>query len=320
MSDFIQQDPQEGSAATEKTEVWLFFDRDQVYISFRCWESYPERLVASEMRRDNQTVLAGNDNLGFIFDMFYDRRDSAFFTVNPLGGRSDGQVTNERQYNPDWNPVWDLAVGRFEGGWTIEAAIPFKSLRYRPGRAQIWSFNVRRINRWKNEISNLTRLPASRGIAAIMQTSLSATVVGLEAPPGSKNLEVKPYAISDLTSDLAATPKLSNDLGGDVGVDVKYGVTQNLTADFTYNTDFAQVEADEQQINLTRYNLFFPEKREFFLENQGTFAFGGAATGGGQAATPSDTPILFYSRRIGLNQGRAVPIQVGGRLTGRLGS
>ena len=318
MSDFIQQDPQEGSAATEKTEVWLLFDRDQIYVSVRCWESHPEQLVATEMRRDNSTVFAGSDNIGFILDTFYDRRNSDFFTVNPIGGRSDGQVTNEVLYNGAWNPIWDVAVGRFEGGWTIEAAIPFKSLRYRPGRAQIWGFNVRRINLWKNEISNLTGLPASRGIAAIMQTSLAATVVGLEAPAGSRNLEIKPYAISNLTSDLTAAPKISNDVGGDVGVDVKYGVTQNLTADFTYNTDFAQVEADEQQINLTRFNLFFPEKREFFLENQGTFAFGGVAAGG-QMGGAGDTPILFHSRRIGLDQGRAVPIEAGGRLTGRLG-
>ena len=117
-------------------------------------------------------------------------------------------------------------------------------------------------------------------------------------PPGSKNLDIKPYVASNLTTDRTATPGASNDVDGDFGLDVKYGITQNLTADFTYNTDFAQVEADEQQVNLTRFSLFFPEKREFFLENQGTFAFGGATTSG----TASDTPMLFYSRRIGLHQ------------------
>ena len=117
-----------------------------------------------------------------------------------------------------------------------------------------------------------------------------------------------------MTTDVGASPRISNDVGGDV----KYGVTQSLTADFTFNSDFAQVEADEQQVNLTRFSLFFPEKREFFLENQGTFGFGGVRTSGRQASL-SDTPVLFYSRRIGLNQGRVVPIQVGGRLTGRIG-
>ena len=317
ISDFVQVEPQEGTPATEKTDVWITFDRDYVYVSFRCWESEPTRVVANEMRRDGGALWQGNDIVGFLFDTFYDRRNSLQFIVNPIGGRSDAQVTNERQWNGDWNPIWDVKTGRFEGGWTVEAALPFKSLRYRPGRTQIWGFNAMRTNRWKNEISFVTPIPNALGQRGLNQPSLAATVVGLEAPSGSRNLEIKPYAISDLTSNHAVTPKVSNDVSGDLGFDAKYGLTQNLTADFTYNTDFAQVEADEQQVNLTRFSLFFPEKREFFLENQGTFSFGGAATNGWMG--PSDTPILFYSRRIGLNGGRVVPIEVGGRMTGRLG-
>ena len=316
ISDFIQQEPREGEPATERTEVWLAFDRDNIYVSFRCWESQPERVVANEMRRDSGNIWGGNDIVSFMFDTFYDWRNSFNFTVNAIGGRQDGLVANERQWNGDWNTIWDVKAVRFEGGWTVEAAIPFKSLRYRPGRAQIWGFNVLRTNRWKNEASYITRIPAPRGQQGLFQGSLAATVVGLEAPSGSRNLEIKPYAIADLTTDRNAAPKVSNDPGGDLGFDVKYGLTQNLTADFTYNTDFAQVEADEQQVNLTRFNLFFPEKREFFLENQGTFAFGGASAGFGGGG---DTPILFYSRRIGLDQGREVPIELGGRLTGRIG-
>src|SRR5262249_19083534 len=191
--------------------------------------------------------------------------------------------------------------------------------RYRPGRTQIWGFNLERYNRWKNEESFLTRIPASFGWSrAFMQVSFSATLVGLEVPSGSKDLEIKPYVVSDLKSDLTVEPRISNALGSNGGLDVKYGLTQNLIVDFTYRTDFAQVEADQQQINLTRFNLFFPEKRDFFLENQGTFAFGGALTSGAQAST-SDTPILFYSRRIGLNLGAVVPLEEGERLTGRLG-
>jgi hypothetical protein len=320
LSDFIQMEPQPGSAATERTEVWLTFDSEHVYVSFRCWETQPERLIAKEMRRDHATVWNGDDMVAFMLDTFYDRRNSVEFTINAIGGRTDGQISNERQWLGDWNPVWDVQVGRFDGGWTAEAALPFKSLRYRPGRAQVWGFNALRTNRWKNEMSFLMRMPAGRGQQALHMASLAATVVGLEAPSGSKNLEIKPYAISDLTSDHNTAPRISNDLNGDLGVDVKYGVTQNLTADFTYRTDFAQVEADEQQVNLTRFSLFFPEKREFFLENQGTFTFGGAVTSG-QAALggASDTPILFYSRRIGLGEERVVPIEGGGRLTGRLG-
>src|SRR4029453_370975 len=148
------------------------------------------------------------------------------------------------------------------------------------------------------------------------RSSLDATLVGLEIGNSSKNLEFKPYVTSDVTSDRVVRPAIHSDVGAEFGVDAKYGVTQNLIADFTYNTDFAQVEADEQQVNLTRFNLFFPEKREFFLENQGTFAFGGAGAAGPHTG---DVPVLFYSRRIGLNQGRVVPIVAGGRLSGRAG-
>jgi hypothetical protein len=318
ISDFIQQEPREGEPATEKTELWVAFDDDNVYVSFRCWESEPDRVVANEMRRDGPNLWQGNDLVAFSFDTFRDRRNSFNFLTNALGAREDGQVTNERQWNGDWNTVWDVRARRFEGGWTAEAAIPFKSLRYQPGSGQIWGFNAFRTNRWKNEISYVTRVPAARGQSGLYQGSVAATLVGLEPPSGSRNLELKPHAISDLKTIRTGAPPVSNDLSGDAGLDVKYGLTQNLTADFTYNTDFAQIEADEQQVNLTRFSLFFPEKREFFLENQGLFAFGGAAAGGFAAAN-SDVPILFYSRRIGLNDGRPVPIIAGGRTTGRVG-
>jgi hypothetical protein len=316
ISDFIQQEPHEGEAATEKTEMWLAYDDRNVYVSFRCWESEPGQMIANEMRRDGPNMWQGNDIVTFMFDTFHDRRNSVNFVINALGGRQDGQVTNERQWNGDWNTVWDVRAGRFEGGWTVEVAVPFKSLRYQPGRTQIWGFNAFRTNRWKNEVSYVTRVPAARGQSALYQGSVEATVVGLEAPAGSRLLELKPYAISDLTTNRASAR--SNDLSGDIGLDVKYGLTQNLTADFTYNTDFAQVEVDEQQVNLTRFSVFFPEKRDFFLENQGLFAFGGAAAGGFSAQN-SDVPILFYSRRIGLNDGTPVPIIAGGRTTGRVG-
>ncbi len=316
-SDFVQTLPLAGQPASERTEVWVLFDDDNFYISARCWDSAPEsRWVANEMRRDSFNILQ-NERIGFMIDSFYDRRNGMIFNVNPIGGRMDGQLTSESDYNGDWNPVWEAETGRFEGGWTLEAAIPFKSLRYRPGRAQVWGLNVSRRVFWKNELSYVVPMPVSREPGAIFLSSLAATLVGLEAPQGGTTLEIKPYAITDLTSDRTTTPRISNQLGGDAGLDVKYGVTQNLVADLTLNTDFAQVEADEQQVNLTRFSLFFPEKREFFLENQGVFAFGGGGTG--PFGVNNDTPVLFYSRRIGLNEGREVPMQAGGRLTGRVG-
>jgi hypothetical protein len=318
MSGFIQVEPEAGLAATERTETWIAFDEDHVYVSFRAWDSQMSRLVATEMRRDNGTIWSGNDIIVFIFDTFFDRRNSISFTINPIGGRSDGQVVNERQYNADWNPVWDLKTGRFDGGWTIETSLPFKSLRYRPGKAQVWGFNAMRVKRSKNEISTLSPVPRAQGQQGVEQPVFAATLFGLEAPERGASLDLKPYATSSLTSDSNAIPQINNAGDADFGFDVKYAVTQNLAADFTYHTDFAQVEADQQQINLTRFSLFFPEKREFFLENQGIFAFGGVAVGSLNAGT-SDAPILFYSRRIGLNAGRPVPLDLGGRLTGRAG-
>ena len=319
MSGFTQVEPIANAPATEKTEIWLAFDDQNVYVAFRCWETEPDRVIASEMRRDSVNLIQRNDNIAFMFDTFYDRRNSFLFEVNAIAGRWDGQVADERSVNSDWNTIWEVRAGRFDDGWTLEAAIPFKSLRYRAGQNQVWGFNVRRFSRWKNEVSYLSPTPVSLGMRGIFQASSAATVVGIETPVSSRNLELKPYAVTDLTSDVNATPRIRNELAADVGLDVKYGVTQSLTADITVNTDFAQVEADTQQVNLTRFSLFFPEKREFFLENQGTFAFGGTNPTGAQAAA-SDAPVLFYSRRIGLDDGRTVPIEVGGRLTGKLGA
>jgi hypothetical protein len=320
ISDFIQLEPRNGEPATEKTDVWLAFDAANVYVSMRVWESRPDRMIVNEMRRDSNNIRLG-ESIWFAFDTFRDRRNAVQFEVNPLGGRTDAQSTNERQYNADWNLIWDLSVGTFDGGWTLEAAIPFKSLRYGPGTSQTWGFQARRNSKWKNEIAFLTHVPASYGLSrGSHSASLYPEAVGLEVPPASRSFEIKPYAIADLTTDRTFATAIVNDPGADVGLDVKIGVTQGLTADLTYNTDFAQVEADEQQVNLTRFSLFFPEKREFFTENQGMFTFGGAGGVSGVAnGDGGETPLLFYSRRIGLENGREVPILGGARLTGRMG-
>jgi hypothetical protein len=200
-------------------------------------------------------------------------------------------------------------------------ALPFKSIRYRPGTAQIWGVQFRRAIRRKNEWSHLTYVPRAAATAGgrngIIRMSRAATLVGLEAPPPGVNIDVKGYGIASLTTDRIATPTLENEPEADGGVDVKWGITGNLAADFTYNTDFAQVEVDEQQVNLTRFNLFFPEKREFFLESRGVFNFPATPAGGGGGGGPA--PTLFFSRRIGLQGGQPVPILGGGRLTGKLG-
>ena len=322
---FIQQEPDTGQPATEQTEAWVLFDDDTLYIAARCRLSEANRIVANEMKRDSPGMF-GSESLAVVLDTFYDRRNGFIFIANPLGGMFDATVTNERTPNRDWNTVWDARTSRFDDGWIVEIAIPFKSLRYRPGPTQIWGINMQRRAVWKNEQSFLAPVPASFGMMGMFKVSSAATLTGLQAPSAGIPIELKPYAIADATSDFAAATPFSNALGGAFGADLKIGVTQGLTADLTYNTDFAQVEVDERQVNLTRFNLFFPEKREFFLEGQGIFDFGG-----GQRPEPNrffvtgealalDAPILFFSRQIGIEGGETVPIDGGGRLTGKAGA
>ncbi len=325
MSDFLQQLPDEGAPATERTEAWIFYDDDRVYVAARLWDSAPEsRWIANEMQRDSFQLI-NNDSFSVAFDTFYDRRNGVSFMVNPIGGFFDFEITDEGNPNSDWNPIWDSRAGRFDGGWTVEMEIPFKSLRF-PGRTeQLWGVQISRRIRWKNESVYLTQVPISAG-PGMFRLSAAGTMVGLETPSSNRVLDVKPYGIASLASNLTGDSPFRNRGDGTGGLDVKVGITQNLTADFTYNTDFAQVEADEAQVNLSRFNLFFPEKREFFLEGRGIFDFGREAgtTGGVFRATrlgtggffgSSDTPQVFFSRRIGLNE----PILGGGRLTGKVG-
>ncbi|MXZ70917.1 MAG: carbohydrate binding family 9 domain-containing protein [Acidobacteria bacterium] len=330
LDDFIQQEPNEGAPASEKTEAWVLFDATNIYISARLWDSAPPSAwVANEMQRDTPQ-LRENDTFWVAFDTFNDRRNGVAFYTNPLGALGDFQITNEGNPNGDWNPVWDVRTGRFDGGWTVEMEIPFKSVRYRPGPEPVWGIQFRRMVRRKNERSYLTPVPISAGRRGLFRLSDAAMLVGLELPAAGTNLEIKPYTIGGTTTDVSASPPTA--WNGDAGVDVKYGITQNLTADFTYNTDFAQVEVDEQQVNLTRFSLFFPEKREFFLEGRGIFEF---ARGGGPSSRSSalrqiggggrssrgigNAPTLFYSRQIGLQGGAVVPIVGGGRVTGKVG-
>jgi len=311
---FIQQEPNEGEPATEQTEVWVFHDDANIYVAARCWDSHPERMVANEVRRDN-TNIDNNENFAVIFDTFYDRRNGFLFHTNPLGAIADGQVTDEGNLNQDWNTVWYVKTGRWSDGWVVEMAIPFKSLRYQGTENELWGINFRRIVQWKNEWSYLTHVPAAYGWSGVQKLSTAATLVGHEPPSQALNLELKPYVTGGLRTDLADDEPYSNDFDGDVGFDLKYGLTRGLTADFTYNTDFAQVEADEQQVNLTRFGLFFPEKREFFLEGKDVFAFAGVSASRGG----SNAPIMFFSRQIGLADDSVVPINAGGRVTGRTG-
>ncbi|MGE3955718.1 MAG: DUF5916 domain-containing protein [Vicinamibacterales bacterium] len=321
---FLQQEPREGEPATEETEVWLLFDDRNIYVSARLHDTHPEREVITEMRRDGQGTN-DNESFGIALDTFHDRRNGFLFQISLAGGLFDGYITDERDMNRDWSTVWNGRTARAPDGWTVEMAIPFKSLRFPPG-TQAWGVNLKRVVKWKNENQYLTRMPAALGRRAINKLSSAATLVGIETPQARRNYELKPYGITGLTTDSPAGVSATNTGKADVGMDMKVGVTEGVTADFTYNTDFAQVEEDEQQANLTRFSVLFPEKREFFLEGQGIFSFGGMSSrppggGGSNFGNPqqADVPVMFFSRRIGLQDGRQVPIDGGGRLTGKAG-
>lgn len=306
--DFVQQIPRAGVPATEATEVWVFFDEKHFYVAARCLDSHPELEIVTEVRRDGST-MSQNDNFTFVLDTFHDKRSGYYFQTNPLSALREQTMVNSVM-NESWNTVWDVRTARGPEGYTVEIVIPFKSLRYRGPGPQTWGINFRRTVRWKNETSNLTRIPVEYGTAGITQLAVAGDLVGIEAPPLSKNFEIKPYVVSQSTTDLAARAPFANAFKASTGIDMKYGLTASLTADVTVNTDFAQIEEDLQQVNLTRFNLQFPEKRTFFLEGQGIFVFG--EQGG-------DVPTLFFSRQIGLGGGQPVPVIAGARVTGKAG-
>ena len=316
---FVQAEPNFGQPATEQTQLWVFYDDQAIYVGIKCFDSGMDQWSSLDMRRDGQNLTRG-ENIGLALDTFHDRRNGFLFGANPAGGMADSAVTNERDSNRDWNTIWETKTSKFDGGWSVEMAIPFKSLRYSAGDTQTWGINLRRTVAWKNETTFLTEVPlGGQGSvnSALFKFSSAATLVGIQAPPVSRLFEIKPYGISSMKTEQKGAD-LANKGSANVGLDVKTGVSESLVADFTYNTDFAQVEDDEQQVNLTRFSLFFPEKREFFLEGQGIFTFGGYAQR--RNNNPGDMPLPFFSRRIGIDdEGHAIPMLGGGRMTGRVG-
>ena len=312
---FLQQEPNEGAPASEDTRVWVLYDAENLYIAADL--EHPGPLMAGERRRDHMSI-GWNDSFQIVLDTFYDRRNGFLFHTNPLGALYDAQVTDERNTNADWNTVWWVKSRTVEGGWTTEIRIPFRSLRYASGGAQLWGINFQRNIKHRNEKVFFTPTPQAYDRQALIRLSNAATLVGLEAPAGSRRMELKPYAIGSQAN--APLRDINDEWSGDLGADFKFGVTDGLTADVTWNTDFAQVEDDETQVNLSRFSLFYPEKREFFLEGQGVFDFGGRQTRAFGGQGPSDAPIPFFSRSIGISGGSAVPILGGARLHGRAGA
>ena len=315
--DFIQSDPLEGQPASEATEVRVAFDADYLYIGVVCHDADPSGIVINEIRKD----FAGRDQDTFdvLLDTFGDRRNGFVFSTNAAGAKSDTQIANEgRDVNPNWDAVWWVAAQKDSRGWTAEFRIPFKTLRFEAGEDRNWGINFARRVRKKNEVSYWS--PVSRAYS-IFRASAAGDLLGLPALQRSRNLRIKPFLVGGAVRGIGE-PKFGGNFSG--GVDVKAGVTPSLTLDATINPDFAQAEADEQQVNLTQFSLFFPEKREFFLENAGIFYFGDIPRNQRQTSRfrpPEEDLLLFFSRRIGLNAaGEQEPLHGGVRLTGRAGA
>ena len=313
---FIQSKPDTGHPASENSEVRIVFDDDKLYIGAVLYDREPDLLVAQRMEQD--FLSPDEDVFGFSLDTFHDRSNAYYIFINPNGAIRDGQAfDNSRASNVEWEGIMEVETTVHEDGWSVEVAIPFTTLRFDPSQpGQEWGLNLLRRVRRRGEDA-LWAPVAFR--TRIHKMDEAGTLVGLEGLTAGRNITVKPFLLG---GDVSGSVPERSDLGGtaDGGVDVKWGITPRLTADLTWRTDFSQVEVDQEQVNLTRFSLFFPEKREFFVENSGTYQFGDLSEPNYRlGASPRDF-TLFHSRRIGLQGGRLIPIVGGGRLTGRAGS
>jgi hypothetical protein len=319
ISAFTQEQPNEGAPSSERTEVRVIFTNDTLYIGAVMYDSDPSGIIISDARRD--APLDDTDSFQMIVDTYRDRQNGFVFGTNPAGIEYDGQVTNEGQgggglgfgsmqsggsgsgFNINWDAAWTVRARIGEHGWSAEFAIPFRTLRYPAAEMQTWGINFQRNIRRKNERTYWAPIPRQFNLYRL---SLAGSITGIQTPP-LRNFRVTPYALGNVFE--SGVRPVESDTDYDFGGDVKYSITPSLTLDATINTDFAQVEVDDQQVNLDRFNLFFPEKRPFFLENAGFFSVG----------NPGEVD-LFFSRRIGIGeQGQSIPILGGGRVSGKAG-
>ena len=325
LTGFIQREPTEGRPVSERTEVRVAYDEEALYIGAWLFDSDPTSLVFGQTLRD--ASLNESDAFVLVLDTYLDRQNGFVFGTTPAGIEYDGQVANEGQgggggggggrpgggsgrqqrgsgggFNLNWDGSWEVATSTDSRGWYAEMRIPFTTLRYGRGGDQTWGLNFERRIRRNSEEAVWAPIPRQFNLYRV---SLAGTLD--LAAPATRIATINPYVLSNSFKDYTVTSP-DAEFGSKVGIDAKIGLNQSLTLDLTVNTDFAQAEVDDQQVNLTRFSLFFPEKRAFFLENAGTFS-----VGSGRSAE------LFFSRRIGLSSGQEVPIHAGARMTGKVG-
>jgi hypothetical protein len=316
---FVQQEPNEGQPATDQTEVRVLYDAGHLYIGIRAYSALG--VTATEMRRDADRLF-DEDNFQVILDTFHDSRNGYMFLTTPLGAMLEQQIFDEGEgggrggtanINRNWDGVWDAAAKTVSDGWTAEIEIPFSTVRFAPSDEQIWGINFQRHTRKKNEQALWAPLPKAYTITRV---SMAGELRGLSGISRGLDLRLKPFVVGGAHTVQNSAADTFTDGIHDIGLDARYGLTAGLNMDVTVNTDFAQVEVDEQQVNLTRFGLFYPEKRDFFLENSNFFTMGT-----GQAFTTTQVQTdLFFSRRIGLsNTGTPLPILGGVRVAGKSG-
>ena len=311
IGDLIQRIPEAGAEPTEKTEVTLLYDKDNLYIGVMCYDSEPQRVLASEMARD--ASLRADDRLEIVLDTFRDHSNAFYFSTNPAGALVDGLVFANGETNNDWDAIWIVRTEQTDDGWSAEFAIPFKTLNFSAGET-VWGFNISRTIQRKLEENRWT---GARFQTQFFQISEAGEITNLEGLEQGAGLDVRPFVAGRW---LHRGADGDGTAAGKPGLDLFYNITPSLKLSVTANTDFGETEVDARQINLTRFSIFFPEKRSFFLQDAGVFNF--ATTGidppGGIPATGAEV-FPFFSRKIGLLGGQEVPINYGAKLTGKVG-
>lgn len=307
--------PTFGITPSEKSEVYICHDNIYVYVAGRFFDKEAGKINIASKMRDN--IGPQEDGFLVIFDTFNDHENAVGFRTNAAGVRQDLTISNDGTdpfpWNETWNTFWDVKSTKNDQGWFTEMRIPLSSLRFKEKDGKvIMGFSCNRFIPRKFELDVFPAIPRKWGFWSFVKPSQTHEI-GLESVHSKKPFYIAPYITGGVNQESALNGtstgyKLHNDPKLAIGLDVKYGITSNLTADLTLNTDFAQVESDNAQINLTRFSLFFPEKRMFFQERSSNFAF-----------AFDDMNTLFYSRKIGLHEGRPVPIIEGVRLVGRAG-
>src|SRR5262249_2447118 len=304
IGEITHREPKPGAAATEKTEVKLLYDHQNLYVGVVCYDSEPDKIIGTQEARD--AMLDSDDQIQILIDTFHDSRNAFYFATNPLGALVDGLIIENGQVNREWDAIWLVKTRKFDRGWCAELEIPFKSLGFNKGQTA-WGFNFSRTIKRKIEED---RWASPRLDVRFFQVSEAGEIEGFEEIEQGRGLDIRPYFAPKWTRDNATG---NNTFTGKAGGDIFFNITPNLKWTTTFDTDFAETEVDNRQINLTRFPLFFPEKRAFFLENAGAFSFSNSFG----SRLPDVIP--FFSRRIGLLDEQEVPILAGTKLTGKVG-